>query len=163
VEGRYPDAYAAAHRSVSLVMAAINDDMPVAARGALWSGNLEQAREAAQELRASGIHGRAIHTSLLGIEAGVAALEGRMEDATGGYRDAQRRWRDQSARFELALSELDFIRLVGGERPEVDAAAAEAREIFTQLGSTPFLERLDEVMGLGGLGSVSVNRAAPIP
>jgi len=163
VEGRYLDAHSAAQRSLMLVRAAMNDDMPVAARSALWAGDLELARGAATELRASGIHGRAIHTSLLGIEAGVAALEGRMEEAVSAYRDAQRRWRDLSVWFELALSELDLIRLVGGERPEIDAAATEAREIFTRLGTPTFLRHLDEAMGLGRLDPVSVNRATPIP
>jgi class 3 adenylate cyclase/tetratricopeptide (TPR) repeat protein len=148
VEERYLDAHAAAHRSTELVLAASADDTPVAARGALWAGDVGLAREAAEELRVSGIHGRAVHTSLVGIEAGVAALEGRKEDAANGYRDAQRRWRDLEAWFELALSELDLIRLVGGERPEVDAAANEAREIFTRLGARTLLGRLDEVMGI---------------
>jgi class 3 adenylate cyclase/tetratricopeptide (TPR) repeat protein len=148
VEGRYADAYSASHLSVEHVLAAIPDDMPVAARGALWAGDVGLARSAAHELRTSGMHGRAVHTSLLGIEAGVAALEGRTEDAANAYRDAQRGWRDLEAWFELALSDLDLIRLVGGERPEVDAAATEAREIFTRLGARAMLGRLDEAMGL---------------
>jgi class 3 adenylate cyclase/tetratricopeptide (TPR) repeat protein len=148
VEGQYLDANAAAHRSVELVPLNIPDDMPVAARGALWAGDVERARMAAEELRTSGIHGRAIHTSVLVVDAGVAALEGRMEDAVNTYRDAQRNWRDLGVWFELALTGLDLVRLVGGERPDVEAAATEAREIFTRLGTPVMLQRLDESMGL---------------
>jgi hypothetical protein len=37
---------------------------------------------------------------------------------------------------------------VGGESPEVEAAATEARSIFTRLGAPALLERLDEAVGL---------------
>jgi class 3 adenylate cyclase/tetratricopeptide (TPR) repeat protein len=148
IEGRYLDAHAAAHRSAELVGLNMADDMPVAARAALWAGDVDRARAAAEELRTIGIHGRAIHTSRDVTEAGVAALEGRMEDAVSTFREAQRHWRDLGVWFELALTDMDLVRLVGGERPEVEAAATEAREIFTRLGTPVMLQRLDESLGI---------------
>jgi class 3 adenylate cyclase/tetratricopeptide (TPR) repeat protein len=148
VEGRFADAHAASHRSVELVVAATGEDMPAAGRAALWAGDAKLARMVADELRASGIHGRAIHTSLLAIEGGIAALDDRIEDAADAYRDAMRRWRDLEAWFELALCQLDFVRFVGGERPDVIVAADEARATFARLGTPTFVRRLDEALGL---------------
>jgi hypothetical protein len=147
-QGQYLDAYAASHRSAVLSKVNIADDLPVAARGALWAGDVDRARSAVEEFRTSGIHGRAIHTNRLIVEAGIAALEGRMEDAVNNYRDAQRQWRDLGAWFDLAMTGLDLVRLVGGERPDIEAAATEAREIFTRLGTPVMLQRLDESLGI---------------
>ena len=70
------------------------------------------------------------------------------DQATGGYRDAIRQWRDIGAAFDLALCELDFVKFVGGENPEAKAAAEEAKSIFQRLGAPAFLQRLNDAVGL---------------
>ena len=50
--------------------------------------------------------------------------------------------------FDLALAELDLIKFVGGERPDVLAAAEDARRTFESIGSPALLRRLDETLGL---------------
>jgi hypothetical protein len=82
------------------------------------------------------------------MDAGIAALTGQADEAAGGYRDAIRQWRNLEAWFELALCQLDFVRFVGGASPDVAAAAAEAREIFTRLGAPAFLQRLEEAVAV---------------
>jgi class 3 adenylate cyclase/tetratricopeptide (TPR) repeat protein len=148
VEGRFADAHAAAATSFADNSANASLDLPLAARAAVWDGNLAQAQAAADSLRSLGIHGRAINASLHGMDAGIAALSGQPEQAAAAYRDAIRQWRDIECWFDLALCELDYVRLVGGENPDIEAAASEARSIFTRLGSPAFLRRLDEAVGL---------------
>jgi hypothetical protein len=95
-----------------------------------------------------GSHARAINASLRAIDGGIAATSGQPEEAAIAFRDAMRQWREIEAWFDLALCELDFVRFVGGESPDVEAAATEARSIFTRLGAPSFLRRLDEAVGL---------------
>lgn len=148
VDGRFAEAHDAAWASTGVNPANATEDMPVAGRAALWVGEVDQARQTADHLRKLGWHGRAINATLRTIDAGVAALAGQGEEAAASFREAIRQWRDIGTSFDLALCELDFVRLVGGENPDAKAAADEARSIFTRLGATPFLRRLDEAVGL---------------
>jgi hypothetical protein len=61
-----------------------------------------------------------------------ADLVGFTTLAAASYQEAIREWRDLGAAFELAMCELDLVRFVGGERPEVLAAAEEARSIYSR-------------------------------
>ena len=148
MEGRFADAYAFYATALDALKGGISPDEPMLARAALWAGMPEQARAAAEALRQSGSHGRASNAAAKATQAGVAALTGHLDEAVAGYRDAIRQWRDLACWFDLALCELDFVRFVGGESPEVEAAATEARSIFTRLGAPALLERLDEAVGL---------------
>ena len=127
---------------------AVADEGTVAARCALWAGDLEVARDIADRMHRDAGHGRAIDAVIRGIDAGVMALDGRTEDAVAAYDQALRELRALNVHAELALCELDFVRFVGGERPEVRAAAEEARSIFDRIPSPPFLRRLDEALGM---------------
>ena len=49
----------------------------------------------------------------IAVGAGIAALEGRVEDAVAGYRDAIARYRSIGADMWAALSSLDFVLMVG--------------------------------------------------
>jgi len=148
VEGRFADAHAEASAVAGINSGYATSALPVAARAALWAGDATQARTAADLFRLVGSHGRAINASLRGIDAGIAALTGQAGEAAAGYRDAIRQWRDLEAWFDLALCQLDYVRFVGGASPDVAAAAAEAREIFTRLGAPAFLQRLEEAVAV---------------
>jgi class 3 adenylate cyclase/tetratricopeptide (TPR) repeat protein len=147
-EGRFADAHDEASAGVAANPGIALTDLPIAARAALWAGDATQAAEAADKLRAQGSHARAINAGLRAIDGGLAGMAGRHEDAAAAYRDAMRQWREIEAWFDLAMCELDFVRFVGGESPDIEAAASEARSIFTRLGATSFLRRLDEAVGL---------------
>jgi class 3 adenylate cyclase/tetratricopeptide (TPR) repeat protein len=146
VEGRFADAHAAWSAAAAINGGFATTEAPLAARAALWAGDATQARAAADLARSVGGRGRAINASMRGMDAGIAALTGQADEAAGGYRDAIRQWRNLEAWFELALCQLDFVRFVGGASPDVAAAAAEAREIFTRLGAPAFLQRLEEAV-----------------
>ena len=93
-----------------------------------------------------GLHGPAIEADRLTIRAGVAALEGRVGDALGLYREALRAWRDLGLAWDEALCAIDMATLLGPGDPEVREAAADAREILVRLEAAPFVERLDAAM-----------------
>ena len=147
-EGRFADAYAAYSTAVGAMGGGLASDEPMLARAALWAGMPEQARAAADAQHRGGSHGRGINAGARATEAGIAALTGQPDEAAATFRDAMRQWRDLGCWFDLALCELDYVKFVGGESPEVEAAATEARTIFTRLGAPALLERLDEAVGL---------------
>jgi tetratricopeptide (TPR) repeat protein len=148
IEGRFEEGAAASFRSVSTISAAASEDLPVAARASLWAGNSTDARKALDELRTIGGHGRMIHAQLITMEAGIHAADGRSEEAAAAFAEAIRHWRELGSLFDLALCELDFVKFVGGERPDVLAAAEDARRTFEGIGSPALLRRLDETLGL---------------
>ena len=106
---------------------------------ALWLRDLEGARVALASM--TKIRGRTIVALRRTAEAGIAALEGRIDDAAGAYRDAIEKWRVLESLLNLALCELDLVLLLGAEHPDA-TAGKEAKDIFTQLGARPFLVRL---------------------
>jgi class 3 adenylate cyclase/tetratricopeptide (TPR) repeat protein len=108
---------------------------------ALWRRDLDQVREALASTQFN--RGRALVATRRTAEAGVAALEGRLDAAAEIYREAIEKWRVLDCLLDLALCELDLVLLLGPSHPDA-TVAKEARDIFTQLGALPFLERLNE-------------------
>ncbi len=119
-------------------------DAPVVAmRCALAMRDLGRARQAGSMVVAALDRGPAVDAIRRGLEAGLAALEGRREDAVVGYRAAATTLRALDDTLELAFCQLDHATLVGPADPEARAAAEEAREILVRLDCPPLLERLD--------------------
>ncbi len=115
---------------------------------ALWQRDLVGSREALASMER--IRGRAMAAQRRTAEAGIAALEGRPDDAAEIYRDAIERWRVLESVLDLALCELDLVLLLGSDHPDA-TVAKEARDILTQIGAMPFLQRLNEATGSSGV------------
>jgi hypothetical protein len=113
-----------------------------AARAALWGGDIATAREIADRLDAQPNSSASFTAGRTAVRAGIAALEGRRDEAIAGFRDALARLRAIGEDFELARTGLDFLLLVGPGEPAARAAADEARPIFERVGARPYLERL---------------------
>ena len=118
----------------------------IAARAALWSGDVEAARDALANLESHPRRGRGVALERLTIAAGIAALEGRTSEAMGLYREALRGWDDLGLPWDQALCAIDMATLFEPGEPEVVAAAARARTFLEGLGARPFLERLDAAL-----------------
>jgi len=116
------------------------------ARAALWLRNAAAARQALSAMK--GFRGRWMAAARLTTEAGLAALDGRVDESAESYRSAMEAWRALDCTLDLAMCELDLVLLLGPDVPDA-AAAKEARDIFTQIGATPFLERLNQAAGAG--------------
>ena len=131
--------------------------LALAMRPALWGGDLARAREVARLLEADPRTGIAVTANRMAARAGIAALEGRREEAVAGYRAALASYRDLEQDFDVARLGLDFVLLVGADHPATREAAAEARAIFERVGARPYLERLDTAT----TGRARVAPAAP--
>ena len=118
----------------------------MAMRPALWGRDLGRARQVADRLDADPATDAAIATYRVAARAGIAALEGRVDDAIAGFRDALSRFRSDHSEYEVARISLDFVLLVGPDHPATREAAAEARAIFERVRARPYLERLDAAM-----------------
>jgi hypothetical protein len=90
----------------------------------------------------SALPGRWIDAVRRTAEAGLAALEGRREDALSGYRLAIEAWRALDAQLDLACCAIDMATVLPDEDATSDAVA-EARTFLEGIGAVSLLERLD--------------------
>ena len=148
VDGRLDEAY---QRGMAAADVSPGGDYAVrghimAARAATWARNHEGTHAAYDALCAMYLHGPWSDLNRRTIEAGLALFDGRRDEAIDLFSRAIAAWRGLGVPFDLALSELDFIILVGVDNPEARKAADEAREILDGLGAKPFVARLDAAM-----------------
>ncbi|MGZ8626292.1 MAG: adenylate/guanylate cyclase domain-containing protein [Actinomycetota bacterium] len=123
------------------------------ARAALWSKDPERTRAA---LAAMGpLRGRWIDAARHTVEAGLAALEGRSDDAAAGYDDCLEMWSALDLPLDRAMTLVDAALLLPLELlPPGDVERT--LEYLRQLGARPLLGRLETVDLAGSLtGSVA--------
>ena len=82
---------------------------------------------------------RAVRTS----EAGIAALEGRTDEAVRGYRRVLDEQRTEELWLDLGLTLFVRARLLGDVDEEARAGAGEARDVFERIGASGLDERLE--------------------
>jgi hypothetical protein len=114
-----------------------------AVSAALHAVDLERARQLTERLEADPRTDNVLVTERIRARAGIAALEGRTDEAIARYGDAMARHRVTGYDWDLARTALDLVALVGGDRPAVREAAAEARAIFGRAGARPYLAWLE--------------------
>jgi class 3 adenylate cyclase/tetratricopeptide (TPR) repeat protein len=124
----------------------------VATDAALWLRDAPQAARILSGLEAIGVHGRFIDAVILGLHAGVAALEGRRADAVSGYRACLSEMRDLGLLFEEARVAMTAAITVGETGPEGRVFADRAREILGTLRATALLGRFEATLGAGDGG-----------
>jgi hypothetical protein len=137
--------------------AAANDLLWVG-RTALQVGDTTSAERALTRMTPSG--GGAAEADVEALRAGIAARQGRIDDAVAGYRAALAIYREMGLRFDLAMAGLDMAAFLGPDTPAVKAAAAEARAIFADLGARPVIARLDRLMAAAGRDASGYTDAA---
>jgi hypothetical protein len=143
--GKLDDALREANRAVELDPMGINcaAALGIAARAALWMGNLDELRGVVTAMHR--VRGRAMAAERRTAEAGIAALEGRVGESADIYVDAIERWRSVESVLDLALCELDLALVLGKEHEEA-TTAKEALDIFEQIGARVFVQRLSEII-----------------
>ena len=119
---------------------------PLAARAALWGGDIATARKQLDVLDQELFVGRALAQDQATIRAGIAALEGRRAEAMSGYRAAFAAWRSLGLAWDEALAVIDAVTFLGADEPELKAAADWARATLTRLGAKPYLDRLETAL-----------------
>jgi class 3 adenylate cyclase/tetratricopeptide (TPR) repeat protein len=133
-----------------------------AARSALWAGDLAAARADFAALDATGFHGRVVETRRHAILAGIAALEGREAEAIRTYEAAIANWHELGMVWDEALTCLDMAITLDASKPQVQAAAANGRQIMERLMALPFIEKLDAVLAEQGLRSATNRSQVPV-
>jgi hypothetical protein len=115
-----------------------------AAHPALWMHDLESARTLLARLEENAGSGPAAIARRTTVQAGVAALEGRVAEAKALYADALRGWRDTNGVWDEALTGLDMAELMDATDPDVAEVLTSTRQILERLGAKPYLARLDK-------------------
>lgn len=148
VAGRYADARREAQIAIQITGYFHPLADPLAARAALWSGQVEDARTTLEALIESGYRGAAVELDMATLRAGIAAIEGRGPEALAAYREGLKGWRQYGLAFDEALAVTDMALLLPeAERaaPDVQTAIEWARATLERLGAQPILERLSRV------------------
>ena len=140
--------------SVDLALAASDTDAQIgfiyavlALRPALWMRDLDRVRAIGARLDADPIRSGSAAASRLAARAGLAALEGRVEEAVELYREARAKLTGNGDVFGAALAALDMVTVLGPDVRAAREAAAEGRVVFERVGARPYLTFLDAAMG----------------
>jgi len=144
-EGRYDNAL---RRNVAQIEPLYRlQCLMVLGHAAIWTGNFPRAKAILEGIVANGAPGRWGSAMRQAFAAGIAALEGRAEASEAGYREAIEALRGVSAQRDVALVAMDRLSVAAEER-SWRAGAEEARTIWTQLGATAMLARLEELLAI---------------
>jgi hypothetical protein len=146
-EGRLGDAYRSGLRNVGALTMFDVLANAIAARAALWSGDVAGAQVAID--RFQGRHTPLLEAERATVAAGVAAIAGSADEATKLYGAALAHWRELGLAFDEALCGLDMATFLDPAASGVRAAADSAREILVRLEAAPFIARLDAAFAPG--------------
>jgi tetratricopeptide (TPR) repeat protein len=140
--GKPDEAFEEAMGAVDLDPSGMNTPLAVreAARAAVWLRDPEKIRRVLDAMAA--ISGGWIDAVRRTAEAGLAALEGRLEDAVAGYERALEDWRALECRLDLAFCAVDMAHVLADEEVTREAVT-EARSILIEIGGVTLLERLE--------------------
>ena len=116
-----------------------------AGHAAIWRRDLDAARRVHQGMLR--IRGRLMAAGRTTISAGIAALEGSIDEAAALYRHAIERWREIDMPSELALCEMEVVISLGKDHPDA-TVAKEALDVFDEIGALAYRRRLDAALGV---------------
>jgi len=143
--GDHVTARVHAHDYAGVYSQGVADGYLMAARCALALGDAHAARADLDRSQPSIRRGRAIEAERSGIRAGIAALEGRPDEAKALFRAALADDRELGLEWSEALCTLVVAPLLDPEDPEVQAQVERARHILIRLRAAPFIARLDSL------------------
>jgi hypothetical protein len=96
----------------------------------------------------------------MAARAGVAALEGRGDEARAGFQASWQGFRELGMDFLLARTILDAIVVLPPGSSQLRAEVAEARSIFQRVGAQAYLDLLDSALSRGSLDAERVTGAS---
>ena len=111
-----------------------------ATRAAVWLRDPDRLHRALEAMASN--RGRWIDAVRVTAESGLAALEGRREDALAGYERALGEWRALAARLDLAFCAADMAHVLPDEELTTEALA-ESTAFLTEIGAVSLLERIE--------------------
>jgi class 3 adenylate cyclase/predicted ATPase len=146
IAGRFDEAYERMMGVVDLSSGAAEPGFALAANAAALMRDRERLGAAHGAFRAIATPSRIESAHSEVIEAALAAIEGRSEEAAAGFRRGLAEYRDLQWTVPLGWALLICVSTLGPDHPQAEAAAAEARELFTRLGAKALLDRLDDAL-----------------
>jgi len=161
-DGRLVEARAAAHELARLSPLNSPTAYHVAARAALWAHDAAGVSNDLAGIEGTGVRGPLVTLRRMVYSAGLAALEGRPQDARSRFVEARRELVDRGVDFEAALVAIDMATVLGPDDPDVLAAAADARPVLERLRARPFVERLDAALHRTGQPAVEAAQQRPL-
>ncbi|MBA2439299.1 MAG: AAA family ATPase, partial [Thermoleophilaceae bacterium] len=132
--GEIEDGYRLSMAAFRAHIAPDSGALPRAARAAAWLGDLVALRETRQLI--DPFPGRLPAAWRREVDAAIAALEGRREEATSLFLEALDRLRDLGVMYERAVVAVTAVKLLGPDIPELHAAVEEADATFRRLGAS---------------------------
>jgi class 3 adenylate cyclase/tetratricopeptide (TPR) repeat protein len=125
---------------------------------AVLAGDEMRTRAARDGLERANVQGPVMRDAQRTLEAGLAQMEGRTDDALRLWMDALAGYRRTGLRRLEALIGVQMAALLGADHPAAADAVDGARRIFSELRAQAWLDRLDEIAH----GQGSVPRAATV-
>jgi class 3 adenylate cyclase/tetratricopeptide (TPR) repeat protein len=136
-----------AHEAMGITVEYVKEAFVVAVEAALMLGDLEKAESliAPVEALPPGRYPQFLRAQTARFRARIAARREDPEEAERLFKGAAGLFRELALPFYLAVTELESSEWLHAQGRSEEAAALldEAREIFTRLAATPWLERLD--------------------
>jgi tetratricopeptide (TPR) repeat protein len=110
-----------------------------ASQAAMWMHDAARVRETLEAT--APLRGRWAAAIKSTMRAALAATEGRTEEAAARFREALDAWSSMDLPIDYAFAAIDMVTLLPGD-PFAIEAGVRARQILTELGAKPLLERL---------------------
>jgi hypothetical protein len=129
---------------------------------ALLAGDRGLAEQSLQALRTTGSHAAVAGLVARVGEAGIAALDGRVDAARAGLLAAYASLRDLGAARKQAITGLAMAMLLGTADARVRAAISDSRQLFERMGAGLWLGLLDDAEA-GQAAAPAARPAAPRP
>ena len=128
---------------MSTSLTAGSDGRILSAHAAAWEGNRGSLDEHLRTLGAVGELGRSIEANRLSLRAAHSAIEGRVDEAATGFRQARRAFSELDLPGLEGLSAMDAAYTLPADHPEAAEARSVARRIFESPGAKAMISQLD--------------------
>jgi len=119
---------------------------PIADAGhaAIRLGDADRARAIRAEIAER--PGRMVANHLRALDAGIAAVDGRMADAIQGFREACAIWDEVGLKFWLAMTQLTMISVLHLAPSDLRNLGEAARGQFEAIGAAPLVHQVEETL-----------------
>jgi class 3 adenylate cyclase/tetratricopeptide (TPR) repeat protein len=162
VQGDWRPSIEALQRVIEISPLNAQYALPQLGQTAVRAGDVSVARQALRQISELGIRGRAVEADVVAVKAGIAALEGDMRTAIGGYRAAITAWRELDLAIDEAMTILAAATYLDPADPEVASWVDAARAIFTNARARPMLDLLDKTVASAGQRRPTESREAAV-
>jgi hypothetical protein len=130
------------------------DALTIWVHAAVAGDRPDDLREAIERLRTGSTQDRFSAAALDGAQGGVAAREGRWDEARGHYRSSLDGLQQVGHRLEEAITSLEWGMLAGSVDPDAEAAGAAGESFFVERDAGITVERYRAAfVPVGGLAS----------